>query len=128
MLRISSSFLSTCYLLPAFANSLLYGKVAVYKSQLFDKLRGQAKEVLEIGIGTGPNLKYYASDASMVFGIDPNKKMEKYARGAADAAGLSPENFKFVQAVSFYTCRYISHAVRSVPNLLYFQFWTLKKR
>ncbi|KNA21732.1 hypothetical protein SOVF_040760 isoform B [Spinacia oleracea] len=74
-------------------------EVAVYKSQLFDKLRGQAKEVLEIGIGTGPNLKYYASDASMVFGIDPNKKMEKYARGAADAAGLSPENFKFVQAV-----------------------------
>lgn len=74
-------------------------EVASYKSQLFDKLRGQAKEVLEIGVGTGPNLKYYASSASMVFGIDPNKKMEKYARGAAEAAGLSPENFKFLQAV-----------------------------
>lgn len=88
-----------------YASVLNYGmkeyeaEVADYKSQLFKKLRGQAEEVLEIGVGTGPNLKYYASDARMVFGIDPNTKMEKYARGAADAAGLSPENFKFVQAV-----------------------------
>ncbi|XP_021746952.1 methyltransferase-like protein 7B isoform X3 [Chenopodium quinoa] len=70
-----------------------------YKSQLFDKLNGQTKEVLEIGVGTGTNFKYYASDARMVFGIDPNRKMEKYTRRAADAAGLSPEKFKFVQAV-----------------------------
>jgi len=37
-----------------------------------------------------------------VFGIDPNKKMEKYARAAAEAAGLLPENFEFVQAVCFF--------------------------
>uniref|UniRef100_A0A803L1S8 Methyltransferase type 11 domain-containing protein n=1 Tax=Chenopodium quinoa TaxID=63459 RepID=A0A803L1S8_CHEQI len=74
-------------------------EVAGYKSQLFDKLNGQTKEVLEIGVGTGTNFKYYASDARMVFGIDPNRKMEKYTRRAADAAGLSPEKFKFVQAV-----------------------------
>lgn len=75
-------------------------EIASYKSQLFSKLMGEAKEVLEIGIGTGPNLKYYVTDASMhVFGIDPNKKMEKYARAAAEAAGLLPENFEFVQAV-----------------------------
>ena len=29
-------------------------KVAVYKTQLFTNLRGKAKKVLEIGIGTGP--------------------------------------------------------------------------
>jgi len=79
----------------------LFGvKIASYKSQLFSKLRGEANEVLEVGIGTGPNLKYYVTDASMhVFGIDPNRKMEKYARAAAQAAGLSPENFEFIQAV-----------------------------
>ncbi|KAA8529404.1 hypothetical protein F0562_033797 [Nyssa sinensis] len=35
-----------------------------------------------------------------VFGTDPNRKMEKYARAAAVAAGLPPTNFKFIQAVA----------------------------
>ncbi|XP_060177990.1 uncharacterized protein LOC132607921 isoform X2 [Lycium barbarum] len=73
-----------------------------YKSELFANLRGdQAKQILEIGIGTGPNLKYYASKAgTSVYGVDPNRKMEKYAQAAADAAGLPPANFKFLHAVS----------------------------
>ncbi|XP_028068220.1 methyltransferase-like protein 7A isoform X2 [Camellia sinensis] len=71
-------------------------KVAHFKTQIFTNLRGTDKTVLELGIGTGPNLKYYASDNGVrVFGIDPNKKMEKYAQAAAAAAGLPPENFKF---------------------------------
>ncbi|KAL2904010.1 Methyltransferase-like protein 7A [Bienertia sinuspersici] len=74
-------------------------EIAGYKSQLFDNLKGQAEKVLELGVGTGPNLKYYADNAHKVYGVDPNRKMEKYARGAAAAAGLSPENFKFIQAV-----------------------------
>ncbi|CAO2828771.1 unnamed protein product [Amaranthus hypochondriacus] len=75
-------------------------EISGYKSQLFEELmRQQAKQVLEIGIGTGPNLKYYATHASMVYGIDPNAKMEKYARKAAASSGLPPENFKFLQAV-----------------------------
>ncbi|KAL6953537.1 hypothetical protein U1Q18_045796, partial [Sarracenia purpurea var. burkii] len=62
---------------------------------------GKAETVLEIGIGTGPNLKYYAGDNDFhVFGIDPNRKMEKYARAAALNAGLPPENFKFTRAVA----------------------------
>lgn len=74
-----------------------------YKSQLFDNLRGKAKTLLEIGIGTGPNLKYYAGDTDVqVLGVDPNKKMEKYAQAAAVAAGLPLTNFKFLQAVCFY--------------------------
>lgn len=76
------------------------GKIAGYKSELFDKLRGKAKKVLEIGIGTGPNLKYYAGDIDVqVVGVDPNKKMEKYAQAAAMAAGLPLANFKFMKAV-----------------------------
>ena len=63
-------------------------------------MRGKADKIVEIGIGTGPNLKYYASDSSVnVFGIDPNRKMEKYAQAAAETVGLPPSNFKFIQAV-----------------------------
>ncbi|KAI3433036.1 Methyltransf_11 domain-containing protein [Psidium guajava] len=75
-------------------------EIAGYKSQLFSKLKGKVKEVLEIGIGTGPNLKYYANDNNVhVVGIDPNRTMERYSRAAAAAAGLPPPNFKFLQAV-----------------------------
>ncbi|KAF7123934.1 hypothetical protein RHSIM_Rhsim12G0064600 [Rhododendron simsii] len=77
-------------------------QVAGYKSLIFANVRGKAETVLEIGIGTGPNLKYYASDNSgvRVFGIDPNKKMEKYAQAAALNVGLPPADFKFIHAVA----------------------------
>ncbi|KAL8533789.1 hypothetical protein ACS0TY_009980 [Phlomoides rotata] len=76
-------------------------EIAGYKSQLFANLRGKAEKILEIGIGTGPNLKYYADDPGVdVFGVDPNGKMEKYARAAAETAALPPSNFRFMQAVA----------------------------
>ena len=76
------------------------GKVARYKSQVLSNLKGKALKILEIGIGTGPNLSYYASDPEVhVVGIDPNPKMEKYARSAAASAGLPLSNFEFIQAV-----------------------------
>lgn len=76
------------------------GKIAGYKSKLFGNLSGKAKNVLELGIGTGPNLRYYSNNTGVhVFGMDPNRKMEKYARAAAVAAGLPPSNFEFIQAV-----------------------------
>ncbi|KAK9675932.1 hypothetical protein RND81_11G042400 [Saponaria officinalis] len=75
-------------------------EIGRYKRDLFGQLKGQAKEILEIGIGTGPNLKYYAGESGVrVIGVDPNQKMEKYAREAAEAAGLVSENFEFVHAV-----------------------------
>lgn len=75
-------------------------EIAGYKSRLFTNLRGKVKKVLEIGIGTGPNLKYYANDSGVqVVGVDPNLKMEKYAEAAAVAAGLPLKNFNFIQAV-----------------------------
>lgn len=75
-------------------------KIAGYKSQLFANLKGKAEKVLEIGIGTGPNLRYYAGDNGIqVFGVDPNRKMEKYSMASAISAGLPVSNFKFIQAV-----------------------------
>lgn len=90
---ISSTYLSNAH--------LFFGKVAGYKSLIFANLRGKAENVLEIGIGAGPNLKYYAGDNSgvRVFGIDPNKKMERYAQAAALNVGLPPADFKFIHAV-----------------------------
>ncbi|XVE85841.1 hypothetical protein DITRI_Ditri17bG0123700 [Diplodiscus trichospermus] len=76
-------------------------EVASYKSQIFEKLKGKAKRVMEIGIGTGSNLQYYADNNEVqVFGVDPNKKMEKYARAAAAAVGLPSKNFQFIEAVA----------------------------
>ncbi|KAL3823954.1 hypothetical protein ACJIZ3_019983 [Penstemon smallii] len=76
-------------------------EIAGYKSRIFASLRGKANKILEIGIGTGPNFKYYADyPGANVLGVDPNRKMEKYALAAAEAAGLQPSNFKFVQAVA----------------------------
>ncbi|KAL4569511.1 hypothetical protein LXL04_025150 [Taraxacum kok-saghyz] len=77
-------------------------EIAGYKSQLFAKITGKATNILEIGIGTGPNLKYYATATSNtnIIGVDPNKKMEKYALAAAHASGLPQKNFKFIHAVA----------------------------
>ncbi|KAK1363305.1 hypothetical protein POM88_038866 [Heracleum sosnowskyi] len=75
-------------------------EIAGYKSQIFSDLReNNANKILELGIGTGPNLKYYASNGVDVIGVDPNQKMEKYAKVAAVSAGLPLEKFKFIRAV-----------------------------
>lgn len=59
--------------------------------------------MVDMGIGTGPNLKYYANGSDVqVFGVDPNRKMEKYALEAAVNAGLPPMNFKFIHAVCLF--------------------------
>lgn len=76
-------------------------EVAGYKRKLFSRLDGNVKTVLELGVGTGPNLAYYGGRTSItnVIGVDPNEKMARYAKEAAVAAGFSPEQFKFVHAV-----------------------------
>ncbi|CAE5963564.1 unnamed protein product [Arabidopsis arenosa] len=75
-------------------------EIADYKRKLFEKLAGKAETVLEIGVGTGPNLKYFAGNENVcVFGMDPNHKMEKYASESAREAGMKPENFRFIQGV-----------------------------
>lgn len=47
------------------------------------KLLGQAEgTVLEIGIGTGLNLKYYKKGIELI-GLEPNRSMQKYLKSAA---------------------------------------------
>ncbi|KAI9111543.1 hypothetical protein K1719_017233 [Acacia pycnantha] len=75
-------------------------EVAPYKSEIFSNLKEKAQKILEIGIGTGPNLRYYANNSDVqVVGIDPNQKMEKYARSSAVSAGLPTSNFEFIHTV-----------------------------
>lgn len=82
----------------------MFGKIAGYKSELFANLRGKAERIVEIGVGTGPNLKYYADYPDiLVYGVDPNRKMQRYAQAAAQDAGLPPSNFRFMQAVCTYS-------------------------
>ncbi|MQL80794.1 hypothetical protein Taro_013241 [Colocasia esculenta] len=69
-------------------------EVAGYKQKLFSQLKGQSSKILEVGVGTGPNLKYYANTAGVdVFGVDPNEQMEKYARAKALAAGVGTSSW-----------------------------------
>ena len=75
-------------------------KIEFYKRQLFGRLREKGNKILEIGVGTGPNIKYYADTVDVIIGIDPNERMEKYARAMAADAGLAPAQFNFIRGVS----------------------------
>jgi len=75
-------------------------QIAGYKVKLFSQLSPAGKSILELGVGTGPNFKYYASqDGVNVIGVDPNKHMETYARTAAVSAGLRSSSFTFRRGV-----------------------------
>ncbi|CAH2066380.1 unnamed protein product [Thlaspi arvense] len=75
-------------------------EISDYKMKLFENLVGKAEKVLEIGIGTGPNFKYYSTIPNVsVLGVDPNAKMESYARRSAVEAGLKSQDFTFIHAL-----------------------------
>ncbi|KAL5981267.1 hypothetical protein ACLOJK_029188 [Asimina triloba] len=79
-------------------------EVAGYKTEIFSHLRRGDQKVLELGVGTGPNFKYYAGAPGIsIFGIDPNEHMEKYALMAAEAAGVPAKHFSFAQAMTTLT-------------------------
>ncbi|CAD6242416.1 unnamed protein product [Miscanthus lutarioriparius] len=76
-------------------------EIAGYKVKLFSQLSPAGKSILELGVGAGPNFKYYASqDGVNVIGVDPNKHMETYARTAAVSAGLRSSSFTFRRGVA----------------------------
>lgn len=80
----------------------MFLKIAGYKGKLFSNLKGTKKKVLELGVGTGPNFKYYVDNSDLsIIGVDPNKQMEKYARSSAATAGLPDLNFNFIRGVQF---------------------------
>lgn len=59
--------------------------------------------VLELGLGTGPNLRHYCSAPGAqgsrglaVLGVDPNLEMAPYARRAAADAGLAEDALRIL--------------------------------
>jgi len=59
--------------------------IAPRKRSLFDSVHG---EIVEIGPGTGPNLKYFPKDVRWT-GVESNPHMRKYLEREADRVGLS---------------------------------------
>ena len=77
-------------------------------AQLIEDLRatapaGAPPRLLEMGIGTGPNLPYYASSALLaenglhIIGVDRNPFMLPHLRSAAAAAGWPAERLEWVE-------------------------------
>ncbi|MCU0317391.1 MAG: methyltransferase domain-containing protein [Fimbriimonadaceae bacterium] len=60
-------------------------QIAERKKRLFGGLSG---EVLEIGPGTGPNLKYMSNDVKWV-GVEPNPFMRRYLEAEASRLGIN---------------------------------------
>ncbi|KAL4434273.1 hypothetical protein ABPG75_000714 [Micractinium tetrahymenae] len=61
------------------------------KQALFERLHRDhgIKTVVEVGMGTAPNLEFYGPFVDKVIGIDPNTAMAAYALRAAEAAGVA---------------------------------------
>jgi ubiquinone/menaquinone biosynthesis C-methylase UbiE len=59
--------------------------IAPRKRQLFDAVHG---DIVEIGPGTGPNLKYFPKDVRWT-GVESNPHMRKYLEREASRVGLS---------------------------------------
>lgn len=57
------------------------------KRQLFSELSSEST-VVDIGIGTGPNIKYIPKGATVI-GVEPNQFMWKYAKEKASARGVN---------------------------------------
>ena len=62
-------------------------KIAPRKRALFSGLQGN---VVEIGPGTGPNLKYFSKSVRWT-GVEPNPFMRKYLEREAERVGLEVE-------------------------------------
>mmetsp|Transcript_13950 Transcript_13950/g.19186 ORF Transcript_13950/g.19186 Transcript_13950/m.19186 type:complete len:309 (-) Transcript_13950:109-1035(-) len=60
------------------------------KAVLFSQLPENTKEVLELGLGTGPNLKFYKPETHVI-GVEPNEYMDAYAKSKAEQFGLELE-------------------------------------
>lgn len=72
-------------------------QVASLKQLLFQDLRetSGSMEILELGMGTGPNLALYAHPGVHVTAIDPNSAMRPFAQEAAKKANMSPSQLSF---------------------------------
>lgn len=92
--------------------------VAPLKRRLFSQLLTQQAaaaaaaplQVLELGIGTGPNLPFYGRGGSSgsggvspsveLTGVDPNAFMLPYLRDNAAAAGFAPDDVRWIEGTA----------------------------
>jgi len=65
-------------------------EVRSFKRSLFAHV-AKGDRVLEIGVGSGPNLGYYGKRASVLLAVEPNRSFDIYARSAASATGTNLE-------------------------------------
>eukprot|EP00242_Pyramimonas_sp_CCMP2087_P012689 CAMPEP_0198199928 /NCGR_PEP_ID=MMETSP1445-20131203/3035_1 /TAXON_ID=36898 /ORGANISM="Pyramimonas sp., Strain CCMP2087" /LENGTH=334 /DNA_ID=CAMNT_0043869839 /DNA_START=195 /DNA_END=1199 /DNA_ORIENTATION=+ len=74
----------------AMENGMSYyeSQIEARKQALFGMLDPGIEDVLELGLGTGPNLKYYPKGISVV-GVEPNAYMNQYALEKAEACGVN---------------------------------------
>lgn len=68
-----------------FAGLFLNVFIGKYRERLLRNVKGK---VLEIGVGTGANFKYY-SDKCEIYGVDMSKEMLKRAKKKADQLGIT---------------------------------------
>ena len=68
-------------------------KMRAVKDELFSKIVGE--DILEIGMGTGPNMRYY--EGLRVVGVEPNAQSFQYA--AANAKKYNLKSFDVVEGI-----------------------------
>jgi len=79
------------YVLPRVIDIVMRNKDAArLRSEWIPKARG---EVLEVGIGSGLNLRFYSSEVKRVYGVDPSLELQEMARVRAEKISLDVEFF-----------------------------------
>ena len=71
-------------------------EVVSFKSDLFSNNIQANDKVLEIGVGSGPNLKYYGSKASTISALEPNRAFDEFILESAATAKVSPNKMRIV--------------------------------
>ena len=79
------------HILPRVIDLVMRNKDAArLRAEWIPKARG---DVLELGIGSGLNLRFYSSEVKRVYGVDPSTKLQEMARARAEKVSLDVEFF-----------------------------------
>src|SRR5262245_35942019 len=68
--------------------SMRQARLTEYRQRV---VRGAEGRVLEIGIGSGMNLRLYTKDVTRVIGLDPSSRLLSFARSSARESGATVE-------------------------------------